>query len=82
MKDVAVNDLIKLKTVAEYEEDGDEITELVEMFAGDYAKVIGTTSDFNEFGERSYAVEILSKEGGFITITDHEISEVYKGIKY
>ena len=81
MKDIATDDIVRLKTVAEYEEDGDEITELVEKFAGSYAKVIGTTKEINEFGERSYAVLVLG-DGGFLTITDHEVKAVYKGIEY
>lgn len=81
MKDIAKDDIVRLKTVAEYEEAGDEITELVEKFAGQYAKVLGTTNEINEFGERSYALEILNTKE-FLTATDHEVQAVYKGIEY
>lgn len=81
MKDIAKNDIVRLKNVAEYEEDGDEITELVEKFAGSYAKVLGKTEHVNEFGESTYALKILNTKE-LVTATDHEIKAVYKGIEY
>ena len=37
--DIAVGDIVKLKTIQDYEEAGDEVTELVKMFAGQYCRV-------------------------------------------
>ncbi len=71
-------DIVTLKTISEYEEAGDEITELVEKFAGHYARVLGIEEELNEFGERTYVVEDINSNNGIVTVTDHEISAVYK----
>lgn len=71
-------DIVTLKTLGEYEEAGDEITELVEKFAGHYVRVIGIEEELNEFGERTYVVEDINSNNGIVTVTDHEIAVVYK----
>lgn len=76
---IAIGDIVKLKTVSEYEEAGDEVTELVERFAGQYGKVINVDEDVNEWGEGTYEVYIQFK--GFVSVTDHEIAELYKKVE-
>ena len=71
------NEIVRLKTVDEYEEAGDEITELVEKFAGHYGQVLKKVEEANEFGESTYAIEILNT-GEILTITDHEIQRLYR----
>ena len=78
-KEIKVGDIVKLKTIEEYKEAGDEITELVEMFAGQYGKVEHVNKEVNEFGERTYT--IFSQYRGYISITDHEIAELYKKVE-
>ena len=73
---IDIGDIVKLKTIQEYEEAGDEVTELIEMFAGQYCKVENLEEEVNEFGERTYIVSAQHK--GYISVTDHEIAEVYK----
>lgn len=74
VKDVAKDDTIVIKTVAEYEEDGDEVTELVEKFAGQKLTVLSVSNEINEFGERCITAQ--SKEGDIVTFTEHEIATV------
>ena len=76
---IAVGDIVKLKTVSEYEEAGDEITELVERFAGQYGNITNVDEDVNEWGEQTYEVYIWYK--GFVSATDHEIAELYKKVE-
>lgn len=76
---IAVGDIVKLKTVSEYEEAGDEVTELVEMFAGQYGNVTNVDEDINEWGEGTYEVYVQFK--GFVSVTDHEIAELYKKVE-
>ena len=71
-------DIVRLKTISEYEEAGDEITELVEKFAGHYVRVLGIEEEINEFGERTYMVEDINSNNGIVGVTDHEIAIVYK----
>ena len=76
--DIAVGDIIKLKTIQDYREAGDEITELVEMFAGQYCRVENLEEEVNEFGERTYIVS--AQHIGLVSVTDHEIAELYKKV--
>lgn len=77
--EIAVGDIVKLKTIQEYEEAGDEVTELVEMFAGQYCKVVSVDEEVNEWGEKSY--EVYREYKGFVSVTDHEIAELYKKVE-
>ena len=77
--EIAVGDIVKLKTIQEYEEAGDEVTELVEMFAGQYCRVENLEEEANEFGERTYIVSVQHK--GYVSVTDHEIAELYKRVE-
>ena len=71
-------DIVRLKTISEYEGAGDEITELVEKFAGHYVKVLGIEDELNEFGEHTYMVTDINSNNDIVTVTDHEIAIVYK----
>lgn len=73
--------IAKLKTLEEYKEEGEEITDLIEMFAGHYVQVLSIDENTNEFGEKSYLVEDLNTNKGIVSVTDHEIKEIYKEIK-
>ena len=79
-KEIKKGDIVRLKSIEEYEEDGDEITELVEKFAGNTMQVLQVDQNLNEFGERTYQLVALNREVGFITATDHEISAIYKEV--
>ena len=79
-KNIEVGDIVKLKTIEEYLEAGDEVTELVEMFAGQYGKVESLEEEVNEFGERTYEISII-KSKGLVGVTDHEIAELYKKVE-
>lgn len=78
-KGIEIGDIVKLKTIEEYLEAGDEIMELVEMFAGHYGKVENLEEEVNEFGERTYIV--FSQYRGYISVSDHEIAELYKKVE-
>ena len=80
LKEIKTGDLVLLKSIEEYEEDGDEITELVEKFAGHTMQVLKVEKDPNEFGERTYQLVALNMEVGFITATDHEIAKIYREV--
>ena len=71
---MAKDDTIIIKTVAEYEEDGDEVTELVEKFAGQKLTVLSVSDEVNEFNE--HYITAQSKEGDIVTFTEHEIATV------
>lgn len=77
--EIAVGDIVKLKTIQEYEEAGGEVTELVEMFAGQYCKVVSIDEEVNEWGERTYIVS--AQRIGDVSATDHEIAELYKKVE-
>lgn len=76
--EIAVGDIVRVADLEDYKEAGDEITELVEMFAGQYGKV-ENLEEVNEFGERIYIVSAQHK--GYISVTDHEIAELYKKVE-
>lgn len=78
-KNIKVGDIVKLKTIEEYKEAGDEITELVELFAGQYCKVENIDKEVNEFGERTYIVS--AQRRGYMSVTDHEIAELYSKVE-
>lgn len=80
LKEIKVGDLVLLKSIEEYEDEGDEITELVEKFAGNTMQVLRVDQTLNEFGERTYQLVALNREVGFITATDHEIARIYREI--
>ena len=72
--ELAKGDTIVIKTVDQYDEDGDEITELVEKYAGCFLKVLAISEDRNEFGERTVTAQ--SQEGDIVTFTETEIDSI------
>lgn len=74
VEDVAKDDTIIIKTIAEYKEDGDEVTELVEKFAGRKLTVLSVSDEVNEFNEHQITAQ--SKDGDIVTFTEHEIAKV------
>lgn len=82
LKEIKIGDIVLLKTVEQYEEDGEELTELVEMFAGQYFTVKGIDKELNDFGEKVYTVVRLNDENfGILSVTDHEIAQVFRGVE-
>ena len=77
--DIKIGDIVKIADLEDYREAGDEITELVKMFAGQYCKVINIDEEVNEWGEKSYM--LLNESKGFVSVTDHEIVELYKKVE-
>lgn len=72
-REIKPSDIITIISLEEYKESGDEITELVETFAGSTLEVVSVSEDVNEFGERTITAY---NHLGTVTFTDHEISEV------
>ena len=72
--EAVIGDKILIKTIEEYEDNDDEITELVEKFAGKEMTVISVNHELNEFGEIS--VTAKSEEGDIVSFTEHEIAKV------
>lgn len=82
LTEIKVGDIVLLKTLEQYEEDGEELTELVEMFAGQYFTVKGIDKELNDFGEKVYTVVRLNDENfGILSVTDHEIAQVFRGVE-
>ena len=76
--EIAVGDIIRVADLEDYREAGDEVTELVEMFAGQYGKVVGIDTDEDEWGEQIY---VASFKEGMVGLRDHEIAELYKKVE-
>lgn len=72
--ETVVGDKILIKTIEEYEDNDDEITELVEKFAGKEMTVVSVNHELNEFGEMS--VTAKSEEGDIVSFTEHEIAKI------
>lgn len=72
--EVEAGDTVRIKSIAEYEDNDDEITELVEKFAGKELTVTSVNHDLNEFGEISFIAK--SEEDDLISFTEHEIAKV------
>ena len=64
------DDIIKIISLEEYNEIGDEITDLVKEFADDTLIVDSVSEDTNEFGERTVTAH---NHKGSCTFTEHEI---------
>jgi hypothetical protein len=72
--EVEAGDTVRIKSIEEYEDNDDEITELVEKFAGKELTVTSVNHALNEFGEISFIAK--SEEGDLISFTEHEIAKV------
>ena len=69
-------DFLQVISLEEYEEAGDEITELVEQFAGKMVEVLGMEEDLNEFGEYEFLVQ--DNVGNIVSMTSHEFCQAYR----
>lgn len=76
--EIRVGDFLQFKSIGEYEEAGDEITDLIEKFEGEMVEVLKVSEDTNEWGEHYYLV--INSEGDIVSATDHEFSKVYREI--
>ena len=77
-KEIKVGDIVKVADLEDYREAGDEITELVEMFAGQYGKVVSIDTDEDECDEQIY---VVSFKEGMVGLRDHEIAELYSKVE-
>lgn len=77
IKDVQIGDVISIKSLEQYNEDGDEITELVEKFASKFLKVTAVDRVENEFGEITITA-VFPPTQETCTFTEHEISQVLR----
>ena len=75
---IKVGDFLRFKTIEEYEDFGEEITDLIEKFEGQMVEVLKVSEDTNEWGEHYYLV--VNSEGDIVSATDHEFSKVYREI--
>lgn len=69
-------DFLQFLTLDEYEEAGEEITDLIEKFAGKIVEVIQVGGYTNEFGEKTFVVS--DSMGNIVTATSHEFSKAYR----
>lgn len=72
--EVEAGDIVRIKSIEEYEDNDDEITELVEKFAGKEMTVVSVNHELNEFGEMSITAK--SAEGDIVSFTEHEIAKI------
>ena len=73
-KEIKVGDILQFKSLEEYKEDNDEITELIEKFQEQQVEVLKVSKEVNEWGEHYYLV--VNSEGDIVSATDHEFKEV------
>ena len=75
---IQVGDFLQFITLEEYEDAGDEITELIEKFAGEMVEVLSISKDCNDFHEFEFTVQ--DKDGNIVTGTSHEFCRAYREI--
>ena len=73
---IEVGDFLQFIDLDEYEETGDEITDLVEKFAGKMVEVLNISDDYNEFHELEFIVQ--DEDGNQVSGTSHEFSKAYR----
>ena len=69
-------DFLQFLTLEEYEDFGEEITDIIEKFAGEMVEVIQVGGYTNEFGEKTFVVS--DSMGNIVTATSHEFSKAYR----
>ena len=69
-ENIQVGDFLQFLTLEDYENIDEEITELVEKFAGEMVEVVSVSKDTNEHYEHTYLV--VNKDGDMVSATDHE----------
>ena len=74
--DIEKGDLIKIQNLQSYVSSGDEVTDLVELFADKILVVDSIDNNRNEWGERTVMANNL--ELGTCSFTDHEIASAYR----
>ena len=72
--ELAKGDIIHIKSLRQYEEDGGEITELVKQFAEKDLKVISVSNETDEWGYRTVLTE--SQNGSLVSFTEFEIDYI------
>lgn len=72
--ELSKGDIIHIKSLKQYEEDGGEITELVKQFAGKDLKVISVSEEVDEWGYRTVLAE--SPNGSLVSFTEFEIDYI------
>ena len=72
--ELAKGDIIHIKSLKQYEEDGGEITELVKQFAEKDLKVISVSNEADEWGYRTVLAE--SQNGSLVSFTEFEIDYI------
>lgn len=72
--ELSKGDIIHIKSLKQYEEDGGEITELVERFAEKDLKVISVSEEVDEWGYRTVLAE--SQNGSLVSFTEFEIDYI------
>lgn len=75
-EEIQRGDFLQVLSLDEYEEEGEEITELIEKFAGKMVEVLGVSRGINEFGECEFMVQ--DNEGNVVTMTSHEFNKAYR----
>ena len=69
-------DFLEFLTVEDYEEAGDELTDLVVKFAGEIVEVLKVSKDTNEWGEKVFLV--VNADGDIVSASSHEFSQAYR----
>ena len=76
LSNISKGDEVLIKSVEDYKEENDEVTELIEMFAGKVLEVLSVSEDANEWGE--HTILASHRELGTCTFTEHEIEAIVK----
>lgn len=72
--ELSKGDIIHIKSLKQYEEDGGEITELVKRFAEKDLKVISVSEEVDDWGYRTVLAE--SQNGSLVSFTEFEIDYI------
>lgn len=75
VKDIKSDDVVQIQNLQYYLSSTDEVTDLVEMFAGKLMSVVAVSEDVNEWGEHTYTCK---NANGSCTFTDHELYKAYR----
>ena len=75
---IQVGDFLQVITLEEYEDAGDEITELTEKFAGKMVEVLCICKGYNDFHELEFTVQ--DEDGNIVTGTSHEFCRAYREV--
>lgn len=72
--ELSKGDIIHIKSLKQYEEDGGEITELVKRFAEKDLKVVSVSEEVDDWGYRTVLAE--SQNGSLVSFTEFEIDYI------